>query len=307
LISVVLCSHNPRAEYLAEALESLRVQSLSRSKWELLVVDNASDSPISAAIDLSWHPHARVEREDDLGLTHARLRGIAETKGSLIVFVDDDNVLDRDYLENAARIATTYMHLGAWGGRSQPRFEKDPPAWTVRFWGNLVIRDVERDSWSNIYDLHETLPAGAGLCVRREVACYYAELHREGKRSMILDRTGQGLLSGGDTDLVLCALDMGLGCGRFTSLRLLHIIPASRLEEKYLINLAAGIAYSAVILRSFRPGKYPPGVQPGVGRRVANALQSVRRNGLERKLYKALREAEARAKHDLRVHTSELA
>jgi glycosyltransferase involved in cell wall biosynthesis len=303
MISVVMCSHSPRPEYMAESLEALRLQSLPQSRWELVVVDNASNPPLSDLIDVSWHAHGRIVREEKLGLTHARLRGIGETGGSLVVFVDDDNILDHDYLETAERIAATHTHLGAWGGQSRPRFEADPPAWTKRFWGNLVIRDVERDSWSNLYDMHETLPTGAGLCVRREVADHYSALHATGRRAMILDRAGAGLLSGGDTDLALCSLDIGLGSGTFSSLRLIHIIPSGRLDEKYLIDLAAGIAYSAVILKSFRPDKYPPETQPGTARRVANALRAFRRNRLERRLHSALRDAESRAKRDLAAHT----
>ena len=45
------------------------------------------------------HPRGRVVREDRLGLTHARTRGIEESSGEVILFVDDDNILREDYLE----------------------------------------------------------------------------------------------------------------------------------------------------------------------------------------------------------------
>ena len=66
-------------------------------------MDNRSDEPLADRIDLSWHPDAHIVREDTLGLTPARLRGIRESKGDLLVFVDDDNVLDVDFLEVALR------------------------------------------------------------------------------------------------------------------------------------------------------------------------------------------------------------
>ena len=51
--------------------------------------------------NISWHPNGRHVREDELGLTPARLRGVAEAVAELLVFVDDDNILDPDYLEQA--------------------------------------------------------------------------------------------------------------------------------------------------------------------------------------------------------------
>lgn len=40
-----------------------------------------------------------------------RLGGIAEAEGSLLVFVDDDNILAPDYLERAAAIPVTAEHF----------------------------------------------------------------------------------------------------------------------------------------------------------------------------------------------------
>src|SRR6266481_7107559 len=98
-VSVIICAHNPRPDYLGRALEALKGQTLSKDQWELLLVDNASKENLAERFDLSWHPHARHIREDELGLTPARLRGITESIGKLLVFVDDDNVLSLDYLE----------------------------------------------------------------------------------------------------------------------------------------------------------------------------------------------------------------
>jgi glycosyltransferase involved in cell wall biosynthesis len=92
LLSVIICAHNPRKEYIKRVVHALQQQSLETGSWELLLIDNASDRPLSAEIDLSWHSHARHVREEQLGLTPARLRGIKEAIAPVIVFVDDDNI-----------------------------------------------------------------------------------------------------------------------------------------------------------------------------------------------------------------------
>ena len=100
--SVVICTHNPRSDYFARVLDGLRNQTLPLHKWELLIVDNASRLPLVA--DYSWHPLARHILESELGLTPARRRGIREASADVIIFVDDDNVLEENYLREAIKL-----------------------------------------------------------------------------------------------------------------------------------------------------------------------------------------------------------
>lgn len=140
LLSVIICTHNPKRHYLSKVLESLQFQTLSHDVWELLLIDNASQTPLNAEIDLSWHPNARHIREDQLGLTPARLRGIHESTADTLVFVDDDNILEPDYLEAALIISKDWAKIGAWSGQVKPVFEQQPPDWTKLYWTNLAIR-----------------------------------------------------------------------------------------------------------------------------------------------------------------------
>ena len=252
MLSVIICTHNPRSDYLERCVGGIQSQKLPRDQWELLLIDNRSDEPLVKQVDLSWHPGARLVREETLGLTAARLRGIGESKGDLIVFVDDDNVLDKDFLEVALRVMDERPFLGSWSGQCRPAFEQPPPEWTRRYWGNLVIREFDHDIWSNLPRLPQSMPCGAGLCVRRNVALHYLELHESGKRSFWLDRNGESLLSAGDNDLAACACDIGLGVGLIASLKLTHLISAERLTEDYLVRLIEGILFSTVVLDHFR-------------------------------------------------------
>jgi glycosyltransferase involved in cell wall biosynthesis len=238
-------------DYLKQVLDALKHQTLPAGQWELLLIDNASDQPLDGCINLSWHPVARIVREDKLGLTPARLRGIRETSADVIVFVDDDNVLDPDYLEKALGISEAWPILGTWGGQTLPSFEVDPPEWIRQFWGHLALRELDRDLWSNQRN-GENAPIGAGLVVRRQVAQLYSVNVGLDERRQGLDRKGGDLISGGDTDLALTAVDIGLGTGLFKALKLTHLISADRLTEKHLLNLQEKLSYSATLLNSIR-------------------------------------------------------
>jgi glycosyltransferase involved in cell wall biosynthesis len=296
-LSVITCSHNPRPDYIARVLDALKNQTLNKSRWEYLLIDNASRDPLQPRIDLSWQPNARHIREDKQGLTPARLRGIREAVGEILVFVDDDNVLGPNYLEQTLVIAQQHPTIGAWSGQRKPSFEHQPPEWTKRHWGHLAIHEFERDKWSNLPQNAEAMPNGAGLCVRKKVADFYFDLHEKGKRAFLMDRNGSSLVSGGDVDLAMCACDLGQGIGLFTSLQLDHMIPPERLSEDYLLRLTEGIGYSGVILDSFRPETLR---RPyGWSRRAADFLRYLRMDSHEKRIFRAHRRGESRAWQDL--------
>lgn len=252
IISVVICAHNPPFARLERVIGALRSQDLPRETWELVVVDSASREPLEPHLELAWHERASCVREDEPGLTRARLRGIREARGSIVIFVDDDNILEKTYLRQAYTIAEMWPSIGAWSGSAEPEFESPPEPWTQPYWGLLAIREVERDAWSNLPSAGESMPAGAGLCVRRDVAALYAAMHDDGRRGYFLDRVGASLLSGGDNDLALCACDLNMGVGVFKELRLTHVIPSGRVTEAYLLRITESIAFSSVLLHALR-------------------------------------------------------
>lgn len=245
--SVIVCSHNSRQDHLRRALAALQLQTFSNDEWELLLVDNASKSPLVLKWDLSWHPHARHIREDELGLSVARQRGMREARADLLVFVDDDNVLHPDYLAEAIKIKNDWPQLGAWGGSIVAEFETQPPAHLVEFMPVLALREVHTARWSNVPSCGEAEPWGAGLCLRARVAEAYVECYRS-SAIKVGDRVGTALLSGGDTEIAHVACSLGLGMGVFPVLKVLHLIPRERIEEGYLLRLTQGIQTSLLVL-----------------------------------------------------------
>ncbi len=293
-ISVISCSHNPKPDYLKRVIEALASQTLDKLRWEYVLVDNASAEPLDLRVDLSWHPQSRHVREEKLGVTHARLRGIQETTSDLLVFVDDDNVLDPDYLEQVVGLASFWPTIGAFSGQVRPAFQNPPPAWTRKYWHRLAIREFDQDRWSNVPCLEHTTPNGAGLCVRRRVASEYLRYHANGKRKFILDRRGANLESAGDLDLATTACDIGLGNALFTALKLTHLMASERLTEDYLLRLLEGQTFSAVVMKSFRSNG-----ESATHRRlmtvVADQLRIMVMNRRERRFFKAKKNGERKA------------
>ncbi len=245
-ITTIICTHNPRRNYLERVISALRNQTLPSAQWELLLVDNASQTVLASEIDLSWHLNARHLREETLGLTAARLCGIREASNDILVFVDDDNVLDADYLKNTLKILENNPKLGAIGGKSIPEFEIEPEDWVKQFSVCLALRDLGNEP--KIYfrqnpintltnDYPPFAPIGAGLVIQKEIAEAYAKLVAQDRSRLTLGRTGKKLISGEDNDIVLTLLEAGWGVGYFPELKLTHLITANRTTKNYLARL----------------------------------------------------------------------
>jgi glycosyltransferase involved in cell wall biosynthesis len=258
-ISAIICTHNPRPDYLRRVLDALKTQTLPKEQWELLLIDNASKESLAKSYNLSWHPHARYIREGELGLTQARLRGIAEAEGGLLVFVDDDNVLAPDYLEHAAAIPASYSHIGVFGtGMLQAEFEEEPEK-VVRPWLGIGIqsRIVSRPTWTNNVTDYFCTPWGGGLCVPRRFATRYSQIVRELRISNVLDRNGQNLFCGGDDLFSWLCVGSDTGFGIFPQLRITHLISAGRVRQDYLVRLEHGHSFSLAVLRYMVYGTTP--------------------------------------------------
>ncbi len=264
-VSVFLCTHNPRPEYLRQTLAALKTQTLPASRWELRLVDNASAPALNGQYDMSWHADGRLLREDKVGKVNALRLAFQQTSAPLIAIVDDDNVLAPDYLENAVDIARRHPGLGAWGGIVELQFEHEPEEWTRKYWTFLAEQKVFEDQVLADTKISGRPPVGAGSCIRREVVKNYFDQLEKSVWRQKLGRTGATLMSGEDTDMVLTAGDMGLGCGFFKALRLNHLIPPSRLTADYLARLSEGIRFSTYVLRMMRdPHDAPPPVNLGL-------------------------------------------
>ena len=267
LVAVIIPAHNPDPERLRRTLAGLNAQTFPAANWETLLVDNAS-TRFPGADFFAAHAPARfsIVAEPVLGLTAARRRGFQSAAAPLAVLVDDDNVLAPDYLAHAVAHFTAHPALGTAGGRSLPEFTSAPADWTREFFPLLALRDLGESpilaeslrplgTARDEYPL--CAPIGAGLVVSR--AAWTTWTNRTAPSAHLTDRRGGELTSGGDNDLVLCALRAGHACGYFPDLSLTHLIPDSRLTPDYLARLNRGIQHSWMqVLTLHAVNPWPP-------------------------------------------------
>src|SRR5262245_22029298 len=95
-VTVAILTYN-RAEVLRQTLTTIADQDFPRDYYEVLVVDNNSrDRTRDVVAEFASQPLApRYILETNQGLDHARNRAIAESRGEIIVFADDDILVPR--------------------------------------------------------------------------------------------------------------------------------------------------------------------------------------------------------------------
>jgi glycosyltransferase involved in cell wall biosynthesis len=262
--SVCICTHNPRRDYMQRVLNGLLQQTLAQEFWELIIIDNQSAVPVTDWINLTGFDRVAVVGEERLGLTYARLRAVQESLGEILIFVDDDNVLDYQFLEIAKRILDDKPFLGIIGGRCKGRYEVPPPDWCYRFLPYMAVID---HGVNHIWACHRHtyqpwFPCGAGMVIRREVALLYAGQVAADPVRQQYGRCGRVLSGSEDIDMVFTAINAEWAVGYFPKLVLRHLIPRERLRLGYwarLVYNAHRSAYHLMLSRKIhrRPRHWP--------------------------------------------------
>jgi glucosyl-dolichyl phosphate glucuronosyltransferase len=121
-ISVVIVNYNRPLE-VKDAVQSLLNQSIE--PFEIIIIDDASKSPLCMKIDSSKMKLIRFDKE--VGLSCARNFGIRIAKGEYVAFIDDDAVATRHWIrevQNGIKAGGEIL-----GGPLRPILKAKPPKW----------------------------------------------------------------------------------------------------------------------------------------------------------------------------------
>jgi glycosyltransferase involved in cell wall biosynthesis len=131
MITLIIPCYN-YAHFLADALESVFVQSAPDLKLEVIVVDDGStdETPQIAA---HYGERIRYYRQENAGLSAARNIGMALAKHDLVLFLDADDALLPDALETLLKARTRAEPVPVvFASRSLPVDVKMRPLWQER-------------------------------------------------------------------------------------------------------------------------------------------------------------------------------
>jgi glycosyltransferase involved in cell wall biosynthesis len=254
LASIVIPSFNG-ATRLPRVLVALAAQTALDGPFEVLVVDNASTD--NTAVVVQQDPatlrlrnrgiDVRVVAEPRQGLTLARIAGVMAARSDAVCFLDDDNIPDDDYVANGIAVFDQ-PSLGLAISKVRPRWETKPPPSIERRRHLLAVNDYMGDAVRDFGATATLAPTiGAGMWIRRSAFLTAVPCSRS--ESLLSDRVGSRLASGGDIELGILIGMAGYHRFYFPNLRLVHEIPRRRLQTSYVCELIEGIVRSEMTLR----------------------------------------------------------
>ncbi len=186
-VSVVICAYTEkRWDNLVAAVESVQWQSTPPR--EIIVVVDHNPGVFQRARQ-HFPGVLVVENMQRRGLSGARNSGIAVAQGTLIAFLDDDAVADRDWLERLSGWFDKPNVLGV-GGTAIPLWQNGRPSWFPKEFDWVV--------GCTYHGLPQTTapvrnPIGSSMCIRREVfeevGGFRSGIGREGTRPVGCEET----------------------------------------------------------------------------------------------------------------------
>lgn len=281
--TVALCTHN-HADRLVRTLADLKALRQPDAPWEFLVIDNGCrDETPQLLANHAWPEgwNTRVVREEKLGLSNARNRAIAEARGEYVIFMDDDETADPDWLRAYERLIDAH-HPDAFGGRQVVLFEDERPRWLrdelLGFLGELS----RADSIVPLTDPYT--PFYGGNFGFRKTVC-----ERVGNFDAMLGRKGTDNTGGEEVDFYRRLLDTGFKVWWTPEAVIHHRIQAVKLERGYFHDLHYRMGRMEAIRQRGAGSRLPPPYLFGQLLRAIGAVWSLwRREGRDATLRKEM-------------------
>ncbi|MBI4682553.1 MAG: glycosyltransferase family 2 protein [Nitrospirae bacterium] len=179
LVSIVIPNLNGMV-YLPDCLSS--IQNQTYKKFEVIVVDNASNDGSVEFIKTSFPRTIIIENRENKGFAKANNQGIAVAKGDYIATLNNDTKADRDWLLHliSAAVASD-ASVGMWAPKI---LSLNPPHLIDSVGGLLLYRDgiakgrgrLEEDKGQNDGLSHILFPSACSALYRKkmldEIGCF---------------------------------------------------------------------------------------------------------------------------------------
>lgn len=237
ILSVIVCTYN-RDRYILRNLECLLNQTADKSAYEVVLINNNSPDQTDSLCSefIVKHPELQISYaiEYNQGHTYARNRGIAESKGMFLAFIDDDAFVRPEYCAETIQFFQSHPKVDVIGGKLFPLYDDcDEPKWMSKWLLPLVAALDMGDQPKEF--AKRKFPTGANMAFRKE--CF----NKAGVFDVELGRRGDGLEGGDEKDMVFRVKKHGGLVYYAPKVVVDHIIPPKRITMEYVKGLAMGV------------------------------------------------------------------
>ena len=240
MLSLIVCTYN-RDKDLYGALQCIAENGFPKEAYEIVLVNNMSTDNTEAECHRFKNDYPDVDFryfvETNQGLSFARNRGIQESRGETLVFLDDDSYIQEGYLNNLQRQLDAHPDADAFGGKILPVFESgEAPKWLSK-WNFSWVSAIDMGDNVKLFN-GKAFPIGANMGIRREM------LSKVGPFNTQLGRSKKNLMGGEEKDLFERIRNQGGNIYYFPDVLVHHVIPPTRTTKDYVKRMGEGVGKS---------------------------------------------------------------
>lgn len=249
-VSVVICCYNS-SKRLPSTLDHLVKQQVDNEiPWEVVLIDNKSTDNTAEIAERIWRNYntsipLRVVKEMNPGLSYARKKGVEISKYEYLIFCDDDNWLEHNFINIAYSLMESMPHVGIIGGKGFAKTDGQFPNW---FNTEMRLYAVGKQGAISGDITNRGFVWGAAMVLRRSILI---SIYSSGIQSLLTDRTGHSLTSGGDSEISIWFILWKYRLWYDERLVFYHYIPKERLSDEYFDRLKIGLNASTHILNQY--------------------------------------------------------
>ena len=228
VLSITICTYN-RIEYLKKCLKSILDQTQGSEIIEINIIDNNStDTTKDYVIELQKQfPEVNYFVEKRQGISFARNLSFEVCKGMFLAFVDDDAVINKNWLEALLNELKNQNENIIYGGPIYPNFESIPEDWIDKDYFIRKFKDT--DGFLGTIKSKEGF-SGGNMCIAKNLFLKSEKFNTE------IGMTGGNLGLGEEPDffykLIMKNKDVKLY--NICEMSITHSEASYKLEKEYL-------------------------------------------------------------------------
>lgn len=239
MISAIISTYN-REKYLPGVLDSLKKQTLPKDQFEIIVVNNNSvdntESIVLSFRDANPDIPFFYCIETNQGLSYARNRGIKESKGEYVTFIDDDAFLHEDYLNKVVDYFEAHPKSVALGSKILLHYEDIVPKWENKYLNSLLGYFNPGDQRFEF--TRKDYPRGSNMSFRTSI------FEAVGDFNVNLGRVGRNLAGSEEKDMFRRIYNQDKVVGYIPDALVYHCVPLERTTTEFIRRQALGTGKS---------------------------------------------------------------